>query len=160
MDWNSTLSLNTTCITVTSLAEVWIETLSCARRLRTMFVTSLAEVWIETSYYPSGGTKLRSLPLRKCGLKRSDPGNSLPRIYVTSLAEVWIETPCILLILPFYCVTSLAEVWIETSCPLFEIKLMFGHFPCGSVDWNNPDCKQALQNVVSLPLRKCGLKLQ
>ena len=56
---------------------------------------------------------------------------------VTSLAEVWIEMVRIGRISPTRSVTSLAEVWIEIVAELDE--------PLG---------------VMSLPLRKCGLKFQ
>ena len=54
---------------VTSLAEVWIETDIKKHGQTIVIVTSLAEVWIETreTLYMKG-EKL-SLPLRKCGLK-------------------------------------------------------------------------------------------
>ena len=55
---------------VTSLAEVWIETLMEIMPLNHSCVTSLAEVWIETN------------KIQHC--------NSFS--FVTSLAEVWIET--------------------------------------------------------------------
>ena len=55
---------------------------------------------------------------------------------VTSLAEVWIETKSDKSLLQKSIVTSLAEVWIETKVDL--------------------KCKK---HPVSLPLRKCGLKL-
>ena len=76
---------------------------------------------------------------------------------VTSLAEVWIEIITIGRTFVPALVTSLAEVWIEICRYLFLIiphlslplrkcglkwlslsgnRLLFCHFPCGSVDWN------------------------
>ena len=57
---------------VTSLAEVWIETVNDLVKLLSVSVTSLAEVWIETTLPSSISTKTSSLPLRKCGLKHQD----------------------------------------------------------------------------------------
>ena len=55
---------------VTSLAEVWIETLVCQENPVSAKVTSLAEVWIETDEVVQQETPAVSLPLRKCGLKQ------------------------------------------------------------------------------------------
>ena len=56
-------------------------------------VTSLAEVWIETmSKATVDAYGEASLPLRKCGLKHRKHTRSGYREDVTSLAEVWIET--------------------------------------------------------------------
>ena len=78
-----------------------------------------------------------SLPLRKCGLKYLIESICIDWYSVTSLAEVWIEiSQSFRHIHPVH-VTSLAEVWIEIWIhPLPEL-----HWP-------------------SLPLRKCGLKFQ
>ena len=55
---------------VTSLAEVWIEIGQAIEVQNSNLVTSLAEVWIEISYRSGSALRLvRSLPLRKCGLK-------------------------------------------------------------------------------------------
>ena len=54
---------------VTSLAEVWIETLDSALATLSKPVTSLAEVWIETGIDKYYCQSAESLPLRKCGLK-------------------------------------------------------------------------------------------
>ena len=57
------------------------------------------------------------------------------KVLVTSLAEVWIEILSLLNLLLTASVTSLAEVWIEISrIALYSFALL------------------------SLPLRKCGLK--
>ena len=181
VDWNPTPPFKFTIVAVTSLAEVWIETLLASlvflfwichfpcgsvdwnyimdkHYKRANLVTSLAEVWIETK-----------LCKTKCYVD-----------WVTSLAEVWIETG------PFVCtsnsnwVTSLAEVWIETSFIALILLLSLshfpcgsvdwnirkekqkyeamGHFPCGSVDWNTGNHEQFVNGIKSLPLRKCGLK--
>ena len=78
---------------------------------------------------------MRSLPLRKCGLKydRNEGCNQWGQ--VTSLAEVWIEILFAQSIHYLITVTSLAEVWIEMPSS-------------GSSSPLSP----------SLPLRKCGLK--
>ena len=57
-------------IAVTSLAEVWIETMSKATVDAYGEVTSLAEVWIETNVIFRNNLNKWSLPLRKCGLKQ------------------------------------------------------------------------------------------
>ena len=97
---------------VTSLAEVWIETISLYLISGSNSVTSLAEVWIETGPVFDRDLCHLSLPLRKCGLKHlpilsKERGNR---------------------------VTSLAEVWIETGATASGAKGETGHFPCGSVD--------------------------
>ena len=123
-------------IAVTSLAEVWIETLDAGYLdlehprhfpcgsvdwnvmlltwIARQRVTSLAEVWIETPMSGIRAAKTTSLPLRKCGLKHTRGGYLNNPANVTSLAEVWIET--------------------ETHRPHYH--LIVCHFPCGSVDWN------------------------
>ena len=55
--------------TVTSLAEVWIEMHGRCAIISCHQVTSLAEVWIEMIYMALCRMRIRSLPLRKCGLK-------------------------------------------------------------------------------------------
>ena len=57
--------------TVTSLAEVWIETVIISEKWNAGEVTSLAEVWIETRILKKGEPMPSSLPLRKCGLKQT-----------------------------------------------------------------------------------------
>ena len=124
----------------------------------TVSVTSLAEVWIEMQpgilssvseyrHFPCGSVdwndcnpdtvclSCQSLPLRKCGLKSSDNQIWLLELWslplrkcglksfvstyaitahaVTSLAEVWIEIHSRFGCTIMYSVTSLAEVWIE-----------------------------------------------
>ena len=54
---------------VTSLAEVWIEILNSISGNTLQRVTSLAEVWIEIAVAVLLSSALKSLPLRKCGLK-------------------------------------------------------------------------------------------
>ncbi len=74
-------------------------------------VTSLAEVWIEICIITITYSKYKSLPLRKCGLKFVLPVR-VSKLLVTSLAEVWIEIP--------------HREHLH--------RLIFRHFPCGSVD--------------------------
>ncbi len=54
---------------VTSLVEVWIEMSGIEYELDYRGVTSLVEVWIEIHKKQIPFFVLRSLPLRKCGLK-------------------------------------------------------------------------------------------
>ena len=80
---------------------------------------------------------IQSLPSRKCGLKFVVRTDKHPAWSVTSLAEVWIE---IYIAWMCYCkfpVTSLAEVWIEIIWLQPICIYSLGHFPRGSVDWNN-----------------------
>ena len=77
--------------------------------------------------------RVKSLPLRKCGLKypvktaKTAAGESLPLRKcglksISSVTDRSVNT-----------VTSLAEVWIEirSARPCLQAP---GHFPCGSVD--------------------------
>ena len=144
-------------------------------------VTSLAEVWIETittalwqpfhkCHFPCGSVdwnhcfRLKhfavyaSLPLRKCGLKHLQNMHSNMNPYVTSLAEVWIET------MSLYSI----GIFLGSSLPLrkcglklydnFTVTVNERHFPCGSVDWNEQYINIFTICEKSLPLRKCGLK--
>ena len=97
-------------------------------------VTSLAEVWIEIELQNTMLNAEKSLPLRKCGLKSKASGISILSTAVTSLAEVWIEIRR-----NWHSgwkkeVTSLAEVWIEILNKNVTAPIAAGHFPCGSVD--------------------------
>ena len=56
-------------ISVTSLAEVWIEIFLMGSEKLAHSVTSLAEVWIEIELQNTMLNAEKSLPLRKCGLK-------------------------------------------------------------------------------------------
>ena len=116
---------------------MWIETCTNYAIRIIISVTSLAEVWIETICYLLAYMLLLSLPLRKCGLKPGTGYYECSSCWVTSLAEVWIETAvetvsfligetslplrkCGLKQTVVTCnsktgVTSLAEVWIETN---------------------------------------------
>ena len=142
-------------------------------------VTSLAEVWIEMLVVVRTGTEDDGhFP---CGsVDWNVQMNCLCRMeQVTSLAEVWIEIDIIEKPSSVNLVTSLAEVWIEIrlpswlagsspSLPLRKCGLKWidccrcvsgwGHFPCGSVDWNTIGTRAVTNGVRSLPLRKCGLK--
>ena len=55
-------------------------------------------------------------------------------------------------------VTSLAEVWIEITKEKAKKVMEMCHFPCGSVDWNRERTGIWTWLLLSLPLRKCGLK--
>ena len=121
-----------------------------------------------------------SLPLRKCGLKhyigritidshRHFPCGSVDwnqcdqqrraGTKVTSLAEVWIETT-IMMALAVLMKCHFPCGSVDWNALAFMPSLTsFGHFPCGSVDWNS-ELTGFLHSVnQSLPLRKCGLKL-
>ena len=78
--------------------------------------------------------------------------------WVTSLVEVWIEIPMPCIKVCESSVTSLVEVWIEILTYNRIVGPGFGHFPCGSVDWNNDNTIQYVSLDLSLPLWKCGLK--
>ena len=84
--------------------------------------------------------------------------SSIIGLPVTSLAEVWIEIENKTLVEYTAMVTSLAEVWIEIEIIFCLIAETFGHFPCGSVDWNDSVNDLLCGFRASLPLRKCGLK--
>ena len=77
----------------------------------------------------------RSLPLRKCGLKWLKMFCTFVLCWVTSLAEVWIEI-CryLFLIIPHLSLPlrKCGLKWLSLS----GNRLLFCHFPCGSVDWN------------------------
>ena len=121
-------------------------------------VTSLAEVWIEMAdMFQHYIAVPLSLPLRKCGLKSLPSAGVFQPKNVTSLAEVWIEIMSTISLTPSMDVTSLAEVWIEiaikqkiisetavTSLAEVWIEILFYSY--------------LGYRVVSLPLRKCGLK--
>ena len=99
---------------VTSLVEVWIEIPAGPGCWSGRQVTSLVEVWIEI------GNTLRTKSM----------------ILVTSLVEVWIEIASRAVCSIDSGVTSLVEVWIEMVAGGKRPSVFFGHFPCGSVDWN------------------------
>ena len=167
-------------------------------------VTSLAEVWIETvKDLVKLLSVLESLPLRKCGLKQD-------RSY--TLKSNCCHFPCgsVDWNISVYCfqhfdachfpcgsvdwnntegftaypymVTSLAEVWIETamwsissfatwSLPLRKCGLKLsasilldsgnGHFPCGSVDWNIvlvliTKCRNVVTSLAEVWIETCS----
>ena len=141
---------------VTSLAEVWIETSADTAYTVVVTVTSLAEVWIETLQHHLDPVRWRHFP---CGSVDWNPSHAHSRniLRVTSLAEVWIETLLQYLRSIQLAVTSLAEVWIETVLkqPVLQEDLSLPLRKCG--------LKHALAFQIcacpsSLPLRKCGLK--
>ncbi len=144
-------------MSVTSLAEVWIEIQIWYHTFHNYCVTSLAEVWIEIASAGPAFDPNKSLPLRKCGLKFEAWG--WPYEYISH----------------FPCGSVDWNIFdeIRKTGP-------FSHFPCGSVDWNRTaehyaECRKvtslaevwieisssvAVQSMSwpSLPLRKCGLK--
>ena len=99
-------------------------------------VTSLAEVWIEIFNIYSLRFGDLSLPLRKCGLKYLSNIFDDRNLLVTSLAEVWIEIP----VLSHNDAASSRHFpcgsvdWNSTD--FVDLWQHYGHFPCGSVDWN------------------------
>ena len=136
VDWNYIVgAFAKPLLPVTSLAEVWIEIAKSGEEADGGWVTSLAEVWIEIS--------IRA--------------GQLMQQWVTSLAEVWIEIRKGINRLLCW-VTSLAEVWIEIQKEVDEAVKKRRHFPCGSVDWNCCLRRLKIEPLMSLPLRKCGLK--
>ena len=77
--------------------------------------------------------RVKSLPLRKCGLKypvktaKTAAGESLPLRKCGLKFVLPVRVSKLL-------VTSLAEVWIEIPHREHLHRLIFRHFPCGSVD--------------------------
>ena len=181
VDWNSGKFFDVLSERVTPLAGVWIEILEliwwflhltslplreCGlklflqkRKRQDGSVTPLAGVWIEiiktttsTIFYwrhsPCGSVDWNtprviaspiptmSLPLRECGLKSFRDWTCKKGATVTPLAGVWIEIESCSGGGWILQVTPLAGVWIEIS-------LLSG----------------VVLELVSLPLRECGLKL-
>ena len=102
---------------------------------------------------------LQSLPLRKCGLKSVNNGTVHELVLVTSLAEVWIEISNTFRYSFTGTVTSLAEVWIEIGLEFVK----YSNYSVTSLAevWIEILFYSYLgYRVVSLPLRKCGLKCQ
>ena len=101
--------------------------------------------------------RIKSLPLRKCGLKLPYCRLRIGWSAVTSLAEVWIEICICLPESNTADVTSLAEVWIEIKTVSYLIR-PFSSLPlrkCG-LKWSGSAGYPPRDP--SLPLRKCGLK--
>ena len=101
--------------------------------------------------------RIKSLPLRKCGLKLPYWRLRIGWSAVTSLAEVWIEICICLPESNTADVTSLAEVWIEIKTVSYLIR-PFSSLPlrkCG-LKWSGSAGYPPRDP--SLPLRKCGLK--
>ena len=98
-------------------------------------VTSLAEVWIEIITI----------------------GRTFVPALVTSLAEVWIEISLQQLYTPSHTVTSLAEVWIEImnriACRMSSLVTSLAEV---WIEMTLSIGKPVA--ILSLPLRKCGLK--
>ena len=187
---------------VTSLAEVWIETTDCGNNSWRKWSLPLRKCGLKLAQAVEKGKASRSLPLRKCGLKQCfrstkkqrlaslplrkcglkrhwnmetaryichfpcgsvDWNNALAAkfaaaLIVTSLAEVWIETRNMAYATATPSVTSLAEVWIETNilCIFVNFILSLPLRKCGLKPLpSRPNANAS----ASLPLRKCGLKL-
>ena len=100
---------------------------------------------------------LLSLPLRKCGLKYQWYFGVLLRQFVTSLAEVWIEISQCFRYRHKTFVTSLAEVWIEISLP-FLSSVSLSSLPLRKCGLKLNPQREHTYFLLSLPLRKCGLK--
>ena len=118
---------------VTSLAEVWIETIMEFTDIQDIPSLPLRKCGLK--HWKIGVIEMlnASLPLRKCGLKLLTPRHGLLRHAVTSLAEVWIETAntdsgsITMLSLPLRkCGLKLSDA--------FAFTINLRHFPCGSVD--------------------------
>ena len=167
-------------ISVTSLAEVWIEIFLMRSEKLAHSVTSLAEVWIEilnknvtapiaAGHFPCGSVDWNIFRL----LSRYPSHSHFP------CGSVDWNTEHIVLSCWLLKVTSLAEVWIEIRYNPGTYWIWLCHFPCGSVDWNHHIFYIGIAHVVtslaevwieilylltnqcsilSLPLRKCGLK--
>ena len=165
---------------VTSLAEVWIEIRRNWHSGWKKEVTSLAEVWIEilnknvtapiaAGHFPCGSVDWNIFRL----LSRYPSHSHFP------CGSVDWNTEHIVLSCWLLKVTSLAEVWIEIRYNPGTYWIWLCHFPCGSVDWNHHIFYIGIAHVVtslaevwieilylltnqcsilSLPLRKCGLK--
>ena len=94
---------------------MWIETDKGAASSGFISVTSHAEVWIETQIRSNSRSSfIRSPPTRRCGLKHRSIRMVYLHTLVTSHAEVWIETIEVTNEYLSDIVTSHAEVWIET----------------------------------------------
>ena len=76
---------------VASFAEAWIEIDSSQQHIFTLFVASFAEAWIEIANLRAFFASIKSLPLRKRGLKFKSRTLIAARICVASFAEAWIE---------------------------------------------------------------------
>ena len=180
VDWNRIRIKKVCDITVTSLAEVWIEIVSMNNASGKLAVTSLAEVWIEIANCAATSSAVIVTSLAEVWIEIMRTEVLWLTRRVTSLAEVWIEMIpwsqtlyciqslplrkcglkycCIHIQLAILTVTSLAEVWIEIRIQHLLLIRCESHFPCGSVDWNCHTVGSGSDGVPSLPLRKCGLK--
>ena len=99
-------------------------------------VTSLAEVWIETVLSRWGTPRwYMSLPLRKCGLKRlAFATQQMLESHFPCGSVDWNLT-CRKQDLILYCHFPCGSVdWNYVKN--LTTRVMPGHFPCGSVDWN------------------------
>ena len=122
-------------IAVTSLAEVWIEIVLLYHLQRPMRSLPLRKCGLKFIRPVHESFIRMSLPLRKCGLKY-DPYNWMSDRYPSlPLRKCGLKYYIVSTSLPESYVTSLAEVWIEIAERL-----------------------KSLGKKLSLPLRKCGLK--
>ena len=148
---------------VTSLAEVWIEMLVVVRTgteddghfpcgsvdwnvqmnclCRMEQVTSLAEVWIEIGRPLPWIVTVRSLPLRKCGLKFFSPSP-----YITSSPSLPLRKCGLKCHLPghhLHCLRHFPCGSVDWNChTVGSGSDGVRHFPCGSVDWNIQICRE------------------
>ena len=166
-------------MSVTSLAEVWIEIQIWYHTFHNYCVTSLAEVWIEIASAGPAFDPNKSLPLRKCGLKFEAWG--WPYEYISHFPcgsvdwNIFDEIRKTGPFSHFPCgsvdwnrtaehyaecrkVTSLAEVWIEIGFGIIRTRT-FAVTSLAEV-WIEISSSVAVQSMSwpSLPLRKCGLK--
>ena len=135
VDWNIQSFLDGSLDSVTSLAEVWIETWSFPGGTWHFVSLPLRKCGLKLWWRPHFPAKCRSLPLRKCGLKHAN-------LYIIYLCRS--HFPC-------GSVDWNSERWRA-------LKHKVCHFPCGSVDWNVRVPRTPSMARPSLPLRKCGLK--
>ena len=129
---------------------------------------AMSLMYSEFGHFPCGSVDWNNPPVRQsaepvshfpCG---SVDWNTSANIFsvrdiVTSLAEVWIETCNVIAISHYLRVTSLAEVWIETCIFLSSFSsLMVTSLAEVWIEtgWD----RMFWPNILSLPLRKCGLK--
>ena len=120
-------------------------------------VTSLAEVWIETLAFPSTLIHILSLPLRKCGLKLTQAGRKYIDVLSLPLRKCGLKPLSLHWQVLLSIVTSLAEVWIET-CLYAALCLFYLSLPLRKCGLKLLVVYRLMPTTLSLPLRKCGLK--
>ena len=131
VDWNAIFRVIISIVSVTSLAEVWIEIAILSAQDRMECVTSLAEVWIEISRY-AGNISFGT---------------------VTSLAEVWIEMRMTIRFWSGALSLPLRKCGLKSAYTKGNLQEGDRHFPCGSVDWNT---EQAIKNGKQPSHFPCG----